>query len=205
MKIERMTLLVALLASGACGGERLEGHPPADAVTDSVPVTPAQVVDSVLPADEALARFRADIRDIPAGLRGAAESPQALLAEILDLLATSDTAGFERIALDRAEFAYLYYPSSPLARAPYELPPELAWFRLRQENRIGVLRMLREMGGSRHPDAELVCPENPVMQSENRIWTGCRVRTADGEEVGLFGALLEREGLWKVISFANDY
>src|SRR3712207_7674926 len=37
---------------------------------------------------------------------------------------TSDTTALRDLALSRAEFAYLYYPESPLSRRPYEEPPD---------------------------------------------------------------------------------
>lgn len=205
MQILKILVAAALVGCGGSGAERLEGHSPSDSVPGGVGDAAPEVIDSVLPGNEALDHFRADIAEVPTELRGVASSPEALLGEVLDILAAHDTAGFERIALDRAEFAYLYYPSSPLSRAPYQLPPELAWFRMQQENRIGVLRMLREMGGSRLRGAELVCLDTPTMQGRNRIWTACRVRTAGGEDLRLFGALIERNGRWKVITFANDF
>src|SRR5690606_37536675 len=89
----------------------------------------AAVVDSIIPIPVALERFRADIDRLPTDLIGGTGSIEALTRRVVELLAASDTSGFEAIALDRAEFAYLYYEDSPLAQPPYELPPELTWFR----------------------------------------------------------------------------
>ena len=168
----------------------------------------ATVVDSVLPMPVMLERFRADIPVAPDSLRNGASSPEALVGEVLRRVEASDTLGLERLAVDRAEFAYLYYESSPLSRPPYELPPAVMWFRQQQENRIGALRLLRELGGRPLGPWVLVCEEAPVTQGENRVWSGCRVRVGPGEssrDLRLFGAILERDGRFKVLSFGNDY
>src|SRR5690606_12411311 len=106
--MERMRVLimaVAVLCVG-CGGER--------SAMEEMPMAPAQesaaaVVDSIIPIPVALERFRADIDRLPTDLIGGTGSIEALTRRVVELLAASDTSGFEAIALDRAEFAYLYY------------------------------------------------------------------------------------------------
>ena len=85
-----------------------------------------------------------------------------------------------------------------------ELPPELAWFRLDQENRIAMRRVLRELSGSDLRGAELHCPQPATLQGQNRIHAGCVVRLPVGE-MRLFGSLVERDGVVKVLSWANDF
>ena len=173
---------------------------PSAMASDAAP----QVVDSIVPIPVALERFRADIPVAPDSLRNGASSPEALVGEVLSRVEASDTLGLERLAVDRAEFAYLYYESSPLSRPPYELPPAVMWFRQQQENRIGALRLLRELGGRPLGAWVLVCEEAPVAQGENRVWSGCRVRLGS-RELRLFGAILERDGRFKVLSYGNDF
>jgi hypothetical protein len=201
MRLFNFVSLSLTIACAACGTDGLEGR---EAVRSE---TAPAVVDSILPIPVALARFRADIPEVPTGLRGGAESAEALVSELVRLIEADDTLGFEAIAFDRAEFAYLYYESSPLARPPYELPPALAWFQLQQGNRTSVLRLLRELGGRPLGYAGLVCDRPSLEQGENRIWSGCRVRIERGDsaqEMRLFGALIERDGGFKVLSFTND-
>jgi hypothetical protein len=201
MRLFKFVSLSLTIACAGCGTDGLEGR---EAVrSERAP----PVVDSILPIPVALERFRADIAEVPTGLRGGAESAEALVRELVRLIEADDTLGFEAIALDRAEFAYLYYESTPLARPPYELPPALAWFQLQQGNRTSVLRLLRELGGRPLGYAGLVCDRPSLEQGENRIWSGCRVRIERGDsaqEMRLFGALIERDGRFKVLSHSND-
>ena len=201
MRTGRILLLAAVAAAGGCGAERLEGR--AVGGTAEAPAEVLAVVDSVLPIERALEDFRGDVRPTD-GLRGGAPSASDLLREILARVAAGDTASLERLTLDRAEFAYLYYPDAPIARPPYELPPSLAWFRMQQENRTALLRLLRELGGEPLGDAELLCASPPVEQGANRLHGGCLVR-AGGRDLRLFGSLIERDGVFKVLSWANDY
>src|SRR5690606_29048240 len=120
----------------------------------------------------------ADIDRLPTDLIGGTGSIEALTRRVVELLAASDTSGFEAIALDRAEFAYLYYEDSPLAQPPYELPPELTWFRQQQASRTGVLRALREFGGRALRPVDAACDSGPAVQGENRIWSTCWAEVA---------------------------
>jgi hypothetical protein len=197
-------LLTVAVGAAGCGPEGLEGGQadPAGGAAAGV------VVDSVVPIPVALERFRADLGPPPARLTGGMESAEAVARAIVGLVEAEDTLGFEAIALDRAEFAYLYYESSPLSRAPYELPPALMWFQLQQGNRTAVLRLLRELGGKRLDFEALACDPTPTDLGANLLWGGCRVRLrvdGDPRELRLFGALLERDGALKVLSFANDF
>lgn len=196
--------IVALALLAGCGPTDLEGGSQAGQQTHP-PVT--TVVDSAFPVDVMLERFRADLPGETTALDGGFETPDALVREMLDLLAAADTAGFERLAINRGEFAWLVYPASPMSRPPYELPPALMWFRAQQENRIGVLRMLRELGEREYPFFALRCPAEPASEGDNRMLGGCTVLLdEDGnEERRLFGTLVERDGRWKVLSFANDF
>lgn len=199
------TIIAAAVSLGllaGCGPADLEGGG-----QDGQPgeVSATAVVDSALPMDVMLERFRADLPEETTTLEGGHESPEALVREMLDLLARADTAGFERLAINRGEFAWLVYPASPMSKPPYELPPALMWFRAQQENRIGVLRMLRDLGEREYPSFVLRCPAEPASEGDNRMLGGCTVRLGDDEERRLFGTLVERDGRWKVLSFANDF
>jgi hypothetical protein len=169
---------------------------------------PAQVVDSVVPIEIALERFRKDLPQ-PAGLSGGATHRDTLVRHVIDALRDSDTAAFERLAVNRAEWAWLYYPTNILARPPYELPPALAWFQLQETNRKGVFRALRELGGRGLDYRGYTCNASPGVEGENRIWTGCLVTLGrDGAEpvaLRIFSAILERGGRFAVLSYHNDF
>lgn len=190
--------LLLLLASSACGrGEAREGTPP-----------PAAPVDSARATREALARFRAETPGTAAELGGAfATDRDTLVARVVRALERADTLAFEPMAVNRAEFAYLYYESNPQSRPPYELPPELMWMQMLEHNRKGVLRALDRFGGKPLGLRGYAC-EGEERQGENRVFTGCilRLRPEGGDTVSirLFGAIIERGGRYKVLSYAND-
>jgi hypothetical protein len=201
-------LAFALLLSSltACGDAR-GGHEanPADTVATA---QPAGVVDSVFPMSVMLERFRAGIAE-PAGLTSGADGRDALVEAVVRAMEASDTAAFERLAVSMAEWAWLYFPTSVQAGPPYELPPALAWFQLQEGNRIGLLRALERLGGRKLDYRGYTCDPEPTVEGVNRVWIGCMVTLGrDGEEpapVRIFSAILERDGRFAILSFANDF
>jgi hypothetical protein len=197
-----VSLLVLLSLAAACDSsvQKSDAAPQPEAVK--------HVVDSVIPMAEALDRFRADLPE-PEGLTGGTDTRDALVAGVIRALQASDTLAFEKLAVDRGEWAWLYYPTDVLSRPPYELPPGLAWFQLQETNRKGVLRALRELGGHRIDYRGYECDPEPKVEGENRIWAGCRVTLSrDGGDpltLRLFGAILERDGRFAVLSYDNDF
>lgn len=171
------------------------------------PPAQAGVVDSVFPMDVALDRFRADLAE-PEALTSGAATRDELVRGVVEALVVRDTAAFVPLAVSRAEWAWLYFPTSTVAKPPYELPPALAWFQLQEKNRQGVLRALRELGGHALGYREYSCDLEPTVEGSNRVWSGCVVSlTRDGEPVTLklFGAIVERDGRFAILSYANDF
>ena len=193
--------VLALVLAACSPGDRAADEPTPD-------VAPAVVVDSVMPMDVALARFREGLIE-PSALQGGAASRDELVEGIVRALEASDTAAFESLAVDRAEFAWLYFPDAPIARSPYELSPSLAWFRLQEGNRQGVFRALRDFGGRDLGYQGYRCAVTPVQEGENRLWTGCLVALTNGPagaaSVPLFASILERGGRFAVLSYGNDF
>jgi len=169
---------------------------------------PATVVDSALPMDVEMARFRKGLEN-PRALETGAGSRDALVRDVVEALASQDTMAFEDLAVDRAAWAWLYYPASKTAQPPYELPPGLAWFQLQEANRKGVLRALRRLGGHELELAGYSCDPKPTVEGDNRIWIGCELDLGvDGKDpvpVRLFSSILERDGRFAVLSYQNDY
>ncbi len=196
-------LLVAGAALlGACVGDARSATPPAAAEA------PGGVVDSALPIPVLLDRFRATTADTPAVLRGGAESPRALTVALLGAVARHDTATLRALVMSRAEFAWLYYPHTRFTAPPYELGPELVWLQLGAASETGAVRLLARYGGSALRLDALTCDDSVRIEGPNRIIGGCRVRFASGDsaarELRLFGALLNRDGRYKFLSYAND-
>lgn len=168
--------------------------------------TPARV-DSVLPMDESLRRFRADLPEAPTDLAGGSTSREALVRTFVQALERSDTLALASLVLSRAEFAYLYYPSSPLAAPPYQLSPSLMWFQLQENNRKAGAALLGKRGGVHLEYLGHDCAASE-RQGANTIWSKCRVlrRSSDGVEQSerLFGTILERNGRYKLVGLSNE-
>ena len=171
------------------------------------PVKEAAYVDSLLSRDEALRRFRADLQEEPSALSGGFPSREALVRELVHALEQSDTLALEPLVITRAEFAYLYYPSAPLSRPPYELPPSLMWFQLQESNRSAALVLLRQRGGAPLGFVWHECAHSE-RQGANLIWSACSLtrRMPDGSErrERLFGSIIERDGRYKFVGLSNE-
>ena len=200
-RVQRLVLLAAILGTACAPGDAPEA-------AGSAPGAPANVVDSVFPMDVMLTRFRADIPEATA-VSGGTETRDALVAGVVDALQNADTMAFESLALPLAEWAWLYYPTSAQAQPPYELPPGMAWLQLQQANRTGVLRALERLGGQSLGYQGYTCDPEPTVEGENRLWIGCLVTLVrSGEEpmaIRLFSSILERDGRFVVLSYANDF
>ncbi|MCG6956807.1 MAG: hypothetical protein LJF04_12530 [Gemmatimonadetes bacterium] len=192
--------LMVFLAACDSAASRSEATPQTDTVK--------HVVDSVIPMGMAMDRFRAGLAE-PSGLRNDTDSRDALVRQVMQALQDNDTTAFENLAVNRAEWAWLYYPTNVQYKPPYELPPGLAWFQLQETNRRGVLRALRELGGHDIDVRDYTCDPEPTLEGDNKIWTGCRVTLSrDGGDpvtIRLFGAILERGGRFEVLSYDNDF
>ena len=198
--------LMVMLGTSAC-----DQRPDADRsgavdrpVTSGVAPSP-QHVDSAIPIDEALRRFR---RDLPAErtLQGGFGSREMLVREFVRALEVRDTAALRRMVLKTGEFAWLYYPSSPLSRPPYELAPALMWFQLQGESERGASRLFSERGGDALGYIGHTCA-SPRVEGKNLIHSGCELRrvTAARDTIAerLFGLIIEQDGRYKFVSYAN--
>jgi len=189
-----LSLGAALGGLAACGGEG-----------GTARAQPALVVDSILPRDEALARFRRSLPEV-ARLQGGAPSASALVERFVAALARSDTAALRDLLLTRAEFAWLYFPTNPQGLPPYSLAPGLMWDMLTLEGGKGLRRALAEFGGRRLAYQGHSCDPAPSRQGRNAVTGPCVVDlTRDGDALALrlFGLLIERDGVHKFVSYAN--
>jgi hypothetical protein len=203
LTIRRRPTLPALLTllTLACSGRESRSH------IDSAAGTVANVVDSVVSRDVALQRFRAATGSRPVvGLRGGAASLQALAQRFGTALEAKDTAALRAMALDQAEFAYIYYPSSPLGLPPYDLSPQLMWFQMTGNSGRGLTHVLAERGGQPLRIAGITC-DAPETQGENRVYGHCMVArlqsAGDIVKESLFGGVIERGGTFKILSYTN--
>ena len=201
--LRRVPTLLAMVAAG-CGPR--EQASPADSPASIASATaPSAVIDSALPRDEEMRRFRRGLSE-PARLTGGAPSADSLVARFARALESRDTAALRTMRIDRAEFAHLYYPTTRLARPPYDLAPGLMWFQLEGNSGRGLMHALEERGG--RPLAVIGHRCSQVeREGENRLHAGCVVRRlqAPGDTVTeqLFGVMVERGGVFKFVSYSN--
>ena len=165
------------------------------------------VVDSILPIAEHLRRFRAALPQTDT-LRWASPTRDALIQRWARAIGGNDTTDLNAMIMDRAEFAWLYYPDSPMSRPPYEAPPELLWGQLLASSNKGATQLVSRFGGSRITATRLRCPTPPDTQGVNVLLSKCEVRlSAPGKptlEGVLFGTILERAGRFKFVGLSSS-
>lgn len=204
----RSVLLPLLLAAalGGCRGDTAPAHANAAETgpADSAAAQPA-VVDSILPPEEALRRFREGLPTADR-LAGGADSRDALVRRFIGAVEAQDTAALREMVVTRAEFAHLVYPTSRYTRPPMQQDPALVWLQMQLNSEKGVVRLLRRHGGAETEFRGYACEEQPTTEGENRLWERCTVQlAADGGDVTLrwFGSIIERDGHFKLMSYAN--
>jgi hypothetical protein len=191
--------LVAILAIGGCSqGEAHESPTPA--------VSSGRVVDSILPLDEALRRFRADLPEVST-LAGGGDSRDELVRQFLAAVESRDTAAIRAMVVSRAEYAWLYYPTSIVSREPFDQMPQVNWFLGHEDSQKGIARVLDRFGGSTLAASGYDCPEAPAMDGRLRFWHQCTVsirHAGTPRRLRLFGSIAELDGHFKFYSYAND-
>jgi hypothetical protein len=187
-----LTIPILLATIAACGGGK--------------PDSASGRIDSVIPADTALAQFRAGLAE-PTGFSSAAPSLDDLIARFVAALERADTAALVGLVMNRAEFAYLYYPTVPEARPPYDLSAGLLWFMIDGESRKGLGGLLDARAGAPLAVVDSYCEGEPRQYGPNRVWAPCFLRRVQspGDTVTerLFGPIVARDGAFKFVSLAN--
>jgi len=191
-------LFAAIVGAGGCG-------PTDDARAASEEHRPVHI-DSILPIEEEVRRFRATLDEHPDALGDAFDDAESLVRAFIDAIEREDPAA-ESLRLTRAEFAYLYYPFTRYTARPYELAPGLLWFQFENYGGRGISRAMQRYGGSPIRYVGHRCDDDPTVEDDNRIHTGCvidRIRD-DGEReaIPMLGPILERDGRFKFLSFAS--
>jgi len=171
---------------------------------------PGYVVDSILPVEEEVRRFRAAIGGAAVfQLAGGASSTKALLDRLSRAVTAADTSALRELALSAREFIDLVYPSSPYTKPPYHQSPGLLWRQIQLPSTSGARRLLARHGGEPMRITALRCQGRPESQGANRLYVGCTVRFSSGaaalREGRLFGSIIERGGQYKFVSYANMY
>lgn len=195
---------VSIAAASVSCGQKEAGSIPAGSPRA------AGVVDSALPIAELERRFRVGIDPVSALDNGAASSRDALVARFVRALETRDTAALQAMAISRAEFAWLYYTGTIYVRPPYETGPETIWRLMSARSASGLSRVVARVGGAPIRLLDYACGPTPKVEGENRYHEQCYVRyrrTGAGsvERRRLFGSIMERDGRFKFVGYANDF
>ena len=200
IRIGRSALCILFAFSSACADER------AEPLVDSA--SAITVVDSLLPIEEEIRRFRLDVPEVPTGLTGGEDTRDALVKRWVDAVERRDSVALERMLMTAAEYITFYYPESPYIRPPYRQKPSLRWFLISSSSSQGLARVWQRHAGSPLGYSGYRCAAQPELQGYNRIWHDCvlRFRETGGErQLRLFGPIIEREGRFKFLSYSSDY
>jgi hypothetical protein len=214
-------LLGASLAAVACApgkeepDRRIADSARADSMSrarqDSINrASPGYVVDSILPVEEEMRRFRVAVGGQPAiALGGGSLSREALVRRFMKALAAGDSSDLRAMALSPREFADLVYPESPYTNPPYRQSVALVWNQIQNPSASGLTRLVRRLGEQPLRYLDHRCDPNPDRQGHNLIWTNCIVRLSspDGDTTThrLFGSIIQRGGRFKIVSYRNEF
>jgi hypothetical protein len=204
-----LVLLAAALAAAACDSPAPRAAEAKEADPASAVATPAAATlpqDSALPIEEQLRRFRAGLVE-PKGLENGFRSPDALARAFARAVSARDTAALSRMKLTREEFAWFYYPQSPRSLPPYELDPDLAWMQVRANGQRGYIRLMTQFAGKEMRVHGQGCEGKTESYNGIRVMSYCWIRYtgADGRTGRdiLYGGIIERGGIYKLVSYAN--
>jgi hypothetical protein len=200
------TLLGAWLLLGACSAPERPAAAPARPGDTATASPTGRIIDSLLPIEEHLRRFRTGLATTDS-LSGGASSERALVEAFLTATSARDSLALGRLLLTRGEYAWLYYPAHAYSRPPYELDPGSFWTLIQGNSGKGFTRVLREYGGRRLGYVTHACKPSDAVQAPVREWNQCEVGlTVDGKETvkRIFGSIVEIGGHYKFVSYAND-
>ena len=179
-----------------------------DGEATTTSVSPAsQRVDSMVRPEVAMTRF---VEGLPVAttLAGGATDADRLVERLLNAVSIRDSTALRQMLITRAEYGFLFYPTSIYSRKPYGLPPDVAWMLSSETSEKGARRMISRFGGKRMTLESYNCLKGE-QQGDNNIRSRCAVRWSDESGArhtgALFRSLIIRDGHAKFLSFAGDY
>jgi hypothetical protein len=203
---ERWPLLSIVIAVSACGADSsAQTHAESNAPAASAAVAAA---DSANAHNRRVEAFRATVPPEQRTDRldtAAPASREGLVRALVRAVETQDTALIRRLVINRGEFIALYYPSSLYAQKPYLQDPAFVWFQFQENSIKGITRLVTRYGGRELGYRGHDCREEPLMQGANRLWQHCVLDWAQQpNHLRVFGSMIERDGRFKFVSYAND-
>ena len=171
---------------------------------------PGYIVDSVLPVEEELRRFRAAIGGTPVtALTNGSPSRRALAQRFVDAVAKNDTNDIRAMTITAREFADLVYPTSPFTHPPYRQPPGLVWTQITRPSESGLKRLIARRGLQAFRFESVTCKNKPDQQGQNTLWQDCSLHLVNPAHETVterwFGSIIERGGTFKLVSLTNQY
>ena len=173
--------------------------------TDSLQKTPGYVVDSIFPPEVMLARFQQASGAQLERLADGATSTDALLRAYWAHLVRGDTLALRPLVVNRSEFAWLYLPDSP--ERANGMPPEPFWLLLSNNSGRGLTRALRAAANGDTTLVGTTCVADTIVAGASRVLGPCAViRRVGGrpDSLWIVQHVLVRDGIFKLMSFAND-
>jgi hypothetical protein len=144
----------------------------------------------------------------PLTLENTLESDHALARAVLDGFARSDRDTLLRLAVSKAEFEELVWPTLGVSRRDVGMPVDYVWQDTFTKSRAHLARTLHQFGGRRY---ELVRVEFRGTTSDHgthSISRQTRLIVVDeaGRDlaIGLFGSIIRQNGRSKVFSYIVD-
>ena len=171
---------------------------------------PGYVIDSVLPVEEEVRRFRAKVGgEAVTMFAHGSICRDALVRRIVADVASRDTVDLLATLVSPREFVDLIYPSSPYTHPPLRQSPDVTWMLIANPSASGYRRLVTRLGGIRYELAGYACGETPEQQGANTFWTKCALRlvetSGDTSTQRWFGSIVERDGKFKLMSFSNQF
>lgn len=167
---------------------------------------PATAVDSILPIEEEIRRFRLDVPETPTRLSGGATSRDALVRRWVTAIETRDSTALRDLLMTAAEYITFFYPESQYTKPPYRQSPGVRWGLITNASMQGASRVWERHSGQPLGFIGYRCDAEPTVLGKNRIWTGCAVERKDQTApLQLFGPIIERDGAFKFVTYASGY
>jgi hypothetical protein len=137
------------------------------------------------------------------------ESPEAVVAALLEALAAADADRLQQLALSEDEFKNVVWPDLPSSRPEVALPFHYAWGTLRQNSRASLAMTLRAHAGRQYSFERIERRGEVTRYPSFSVHRQVDVLVREGssrqrQRLRLFGSLLERDGRWKIFSFVVD-
>ncbi len=167
------------------------------------------VVDSLVPMDSLLARFRKAATPATE-VTGGAGSIDDLAERFMTAVAERDSSSLGSLRVTTGEFAWLLAGDHIYTHPPYDLDPSLLWMQISAGSDKGQRRLLDRLGGKPLKIISTDCRQDTLQFRGTAVkaWSDCQLRWSDGSQESsgrLFGSVIERNGRYKLLGYGNDY